>query len=79
MKKVALLGCGTVGGGVAANRRLRERLQTRGAEAGLRVFLPSPRLCTDNAAMIALAGRHAFQAGERALPDDDAYSRAALH
>ena len=68
-----------LGGGVAANRRLRERLGERGAAAGLRVFLPTPRLCTDNAAMIALAGFHAFQAGERALLDDDAYSRAALH
>ena len=68
-----------LGGGVAANRRLREHLQKRGAAEHIRVFLPSLRFCTDNAAMIALAGCHAFQSGERALPDDDAYSRAVLH
>lgn len=45
-----------VGGGVAANRGLREAL-ARAAEAhGLTLFVPSLRACTDNAAMIAFAG-----------------------
>ncbi|MCU1493542.1 MAG: gcp [Acidimicrobiaceae bacterium] len=43
-------------GGVAANTSLRERIVGAGAEAGLRVFLPSRAMCTDNAAMIAAAG-----------------------
>lgn len=68
-----------LGGGVAANQALRARLAARCADEGLRLFLPSPVFCTDNAAMIAVAGCHAFLAGERALPDDDVYSRAALH
>ena len=50
-----------IGGGVAANSRLRELLLERGAKAGLEVKLPPVRLCTDNGAMIALAGYHAFQ------------------
>ena len=43
-----------VGGGVAANRELRRRLGELGAE----VHVPAPRLCTDNAAMIASAARY---------------------
>ena len=42
-----------VGGGVAANRRLRERA----AALGVRVSIPAPELCTDNAAMIGSAAR----------------------
>jgi N6-L-threonylcarbamoyladenine synthase len=45
-----------IGGGVAANSRLRALLKERGEAAGLRVLLPSRVLCTDNAAMIAHAG-----------------------
>jgi len=51
-----------LGGGVAANSRLRGMLLERGRAAGLDVRLPTPRLCTDNGAMIALAGHHAFVA-----------------
>jgi N6-L-threonylcarbamoyladenine synthase len=43
-------------GGVAANSRLRECLTAAAADEGLRVIAPSLRYCTDNAAMIALAG-----------------------
>jgi len=42
-----------VGGGVAANSRLRERVAGLAADTGRAVFLPPPALCTDNAAMIA--------------------------
>jgi len=53
-------------GGVAANSRLRAAVQERAAEyEGLSVFLPAPRLCTDNAAMIAVAGTEALKRGER--------------
>jgi len=42
-----------IGGGVAANRRLRERVAELANTAGRRAFLPPPELCTDNGAMIA--------------------------
>lgn len=44
-----------IGGGVAANSRLRTRLLDDAETAGLRAFLPAPSLCTDNGAMIAAA------------------------
>ncbi|MEW6096493.1 MAG: tRNA (adenosine(37)-N6)-threonylcarbamoyltransferase complex transferase subunit TsaD [bacterium] len=43
-------------GGVAANTRLKERLSKEVQEQEMRVFYPSPKLCTDNAAMIAGLG-----------------------
>jgi N6-L-threonylcarbamoyladenine synthase len=46
-----------VGGGVAANSELRERLGALEREAGVRVKIPPPALCTDNAAMIGSAAR----------------------
>ncbi|MBI4371282.1 MAG: tRNA (adenosine(37)-N6)-threonylcarbamoyltransferase complex transferase subunit TsaD [Elusimicrobia bacterium] len=52
-----------VGGGVAANSRLRALLAERGAAAGLRVLLPSRALCTDNAAMIGRAAWRRLRAG----------------
>ena len=45
-----------VAGGVGANRLLRERLTRQTMQQGCRVFYPPLELCTDNGAMIALAG-----------------------
>ncbi len=55
-----------VAGGVAANRRLRERLREL---PGARVRFPDPGLCTDNGAMIAYAGWRRWNAGERCAYD----------
>jgi len=44
-----------VGGGVAANKRFRERLEASAAERGYDVHIPPLRLCTDNAVMGAIA------------------------
>jgi N6-L-threonylcarbamoyladenine synthase len=62
-------------GGVAANGRLRARLAADGGDRGLRVHMPPLRLCGDNAAMIAAAGYHHLQRGERSALDADVYSR----
>jgi N6-L-threonylcarbamoyladenine synthase len=54
-----------LGGGVAANRELRERARRLAGEHGLRAVLPELASCTDNAAMIAYAGLSRLREGER--------------
>ena len=53
-------------GGVAANSRLRALAAERCAAEGIRLFLPAPKLCTDNGAMIAVSGALRLARGERA-------------
>jgi N6-L-threonylcarbamoyladenine synthase len=55
-----------VAGGVAGNSLLRERFAAATKQRGFPVFFPSPRLSTDNAAMIAAAGYYRLVAGHRA-------------
>jgi N6-L-threonylcarbamoyladenine synthase len=52
-----------VAGGVGANRRLRDELDAVARRRGVRVHYPELRLCTDNGAMIAMAGAMRLAAG----------------
>jgi N6-L-threonylcarbamoyladenine synthase len=52
-----------IGGGVAANSRLRALAEERAGKAGIRVRVPRPKLCTDNGAMVAALGSHLVAAG----------------
>ena len=59
-KKVSRL---VIGGGVAANGRLREKLSQKTKEAGLDVYFPEKEFCMDNAAMVAGLGYRLFRKG----------------
>ena len=61
-----------VGGGVAANRRLRTRFMEEGERLGIEILLPQMRYCTDNAAMVAGLAYHYAQAGQFAGLDLEA-------
>jgi N6-L-threonylcarbamoyladenine synthase len=52
-----------IGGGVAANSRLRALAEERCADAGVRLRVPRPGLCTDNGAMVAALGSRLADAG----------------
>ena len=68
-----------IGGGVAANQELRRQMNTRCGEEELTCYTPSPVFCTDNAAMIGLAGYYQFLRGNTVGPDADAFSRSPLN
>ncbi|KPJ63068.1 MAG: hypothetical protein AMS15_01790 [Planctomycetes bacterium DG_23] len=66
-----------LGGGVAANRTLRERVSEAARAEGFSFYVPPLNLSTDNAVMVAALGYHRLQEG---LADDltlDAYPRAS--
>jgi N6-L-threonylcarbamoyladenine synthase len=66
-----------LGGGVAANSRLRARFVEAAGAAGVGLVLPPRALCTDNAAMVAVVGSRRLAAGEDDGLGLDAYSRMA--
>jgi N6-L-threonylcarbamoyladenine synthase len=53
-----------IAGGVGANKRLRAQLAEAARQKQFRVYFPRPEFCTDNGAMIALAGALRLQAGQ---------------
>ncbi len=61
-----------LGGGVSCNRALRARLAETCARAGVALRVPSPRLCADNAAMIAQLGAWMLERGAAEDPELDA-------
>jgi N6-L-threonylcarbamoyladenine synthase len=65
-------------GGVAANRRLRERVAIEANRRGLRFQPPDPAYCTDNAAMVAYAGFCHLQAGRCDGYDLDSFARGPI-
>ncbi|HPP75833.1 MAG TPA: tRNA (adenosine(37)-N6)-threonylcarbamoyltransferase complex transferase subunit TsaD, partial [Armatimonadota bacterium] len=67
-----------IAGGVAANRTLQKQMKERGAELGIKVTAPPPKLCTDNAAMAAAAGYYRFIRGEKSGLDLDSYASEPL-
>jgi len=58
-----------VAGGVGANRKLRAQLAQAGEREGFRTYFPRLAFCTDNGAMIALAGALRLQAGQVQGPE----------
>lgn len=52
-----------IAGGVSANSGLRKRLEEEGKKRGWRTFIPKFEYCTDNAAMIAIAGKFLYEKG----------------
>lgn len=58
-----------VAGGVASNSRFRAALAEAASTEGIRLFVPQPKYCTDNAAMVAALGTRQIEAGLVAGPD----------
>lgn len=58
-----------ISGGVSANSALREQARNLADREGWQLYLPDPVYCTDNAAMIAMAGHYLHLAGSHAGPD----------
>jgi len=67
-----------VTGGVAANSELRQTFTREAANEGLPVYFPSPRLSTDNAAMIAAAAYPKWLARDFAAAEFSAEASLAL-
>ncbi len=65
-----------IAGGVSANSEVRSRLQETGRKLHWNTYIPKFEYCTDNAAMIAIAGRYMYEAGMTA--DQSVSARARM-
>ncbi len=67
-----------LGGGVSSNQRLRNRLEKKCSSENISFFVPRPSYCTDNGAMIALAGSYKYRKHGNTSLEQDVYSRSQL-
>ncbi|AIH03718.1 MULTISPECIES: tRNA (adenosine(37)-N6)-threonylcarbamoyltransferase complex transferase subunit TsaD [Thermodesulfobacterium] len=67
-----------VAGGVAANKRLRQRFREKAFNTGVEIYFPSLEFCTDNAAMVGLLGYKQWQEKKYADLNTEAYARAVF-
>ena len=65
-------------GGVAANSRLREKIREEASEKKMKVYLPSPFFCTDNAAMVGVVGYEYLKRGIQSPLSLNAFSNLPL-
>lgn len=65
-----------IGGGVSANRMLREQMTEQAAKHNIRVAVPPMKLCTDNAVMIAVRAQELYEAGSFSDLELDACARS---
>jgi N6-L-threonylcarbamoyladenine synthase len=65
-------------GGVAANRRLRRKMEDEALQGGLKLYVPRPSFCTDNAAMIGVVGYEYLKRGIRSPFSLNAFSHLPL-
>lgn len=68
----------SIAGGVAANGKLREKMEEKAKQEGIEFFCPKLILCTDNAAMIAAAAYHEWKKGNFAGHDVNACPSLSL-
>ena len=65
-------------GGVASNSRLREMMSEECEKNGIKLYYPSPILCTDNAAMIAITGYYKYLDNDFCTIDKPTFSKVTF-